>query len=94
MAREIDIFGVWGEIHRARQQAHEKHGDNSIEALPSDSPRWLSVLVEEVGEVAHELTYDSAGSLRAELIDVLAVATAWVYAIDRDHPEVRSGDAA
>lgn len=72
------------EISRARIKAHEKHGENSIEAISPSDPRWLSILVEEVGEAAHELTYDATGSLRAELIDVLAVASAWVDSIDRD----------
>ncbi len=75
---------VFYEVFRARVKAHEKHGDQSIEATAARSSRWLSILVEEVGEVAHELTYDAKGSLRAELIDVLAVASAWVDALDRD----------
>lgn len=76
-------MSVWDEVQRARAAAHAKHGDNSIEAVPGGDPRWLSILVEEVGEVAHEQTYDSTGDLRAELVDVLAVASAWVDAIDR-----------
>ena len=68
-------------INQYRQAAHAKHGQNSIEAMAHDDPRWLSVLVEEVGEVAHALTYDSgesAADLAAELIDVMAVASAWL----------------
>lgn len=71
------------EVAAARHRAHDKHGDNSIEAILSSDPRWLSILVEEVGEASHELTYDATGSLRGELIDVITVATAWVAAIDR-----------
>jgi len=71
------------EATRARAAAHAKHGTNSIEALAADSPRWLPVLVEEVGEIANTLTYDGPGhNTRAELIDVLAVVTAWLDAID------------
>lgn len=78
-------------IRNARERAHAKHGDNSIEAIPADDPRWLSVLVEEVGEVAHALTYDSGASpeqLAGELVDVLAVASAWLDAlrVDGVHP--------
>lgn len=76
---------VWNEIRRARERAHSKHGDNSIEAIPGSDPRWLSILAEELGEIAHELTYDSGGtpaSLRRELIDLLAVGSAWVDALD------------
>lgn len=71
------------EATRARAKAHAKHGANSIEALAADSPRWLPVLVEEVGEIANSLTYDGPGhNTRGELIDVLAVVTAWLDAID------------
>ncbi len=73
----------WSEIEQAREKAHEKHGNNSIERMFFLDPRWMPVLVEEVGEVAHELTYDADGDLRAELVDLLAVASAWLDAIDR-----------
>lgn len=73
---------IWEEVQRARARAHAKHGDNSIEAIEPHNPRWLSILVEEVGEVAHELTYDAAGSLRSELIDVLSVVSAWADKLD------------
>jgi NTP pyrophosphatase (non-canonical NTP hydrolase) len=85
------------EVRAARRAAHAKHGENSIEALYGDDPRWLSILVEEVGEVAHEQTYDADHgdlapdqALRAELIDVLSVAHAWVDAIDRDAADRRA----
>lgn len=84
-----DDHDVSREILQARERAHAKHGANSIEAIPANDPRWLSILVEELGEAAHELTYDSGGtlkSLRAELVDIAAVATAWIEAIDHDPP--------
>lgn len=78
-------FAVYQEVERARLKAHEKHGENSIEVEPADSPRWLAILVEEIGEVANALTYDGPqDNLRAELVDVLAVASAWVASIDRE----------
>lgn len=79
-------YTIAEETLAGRVHAAAKHGENSIEALPADSPLWLPILVEEVGEVAHELTYDSAGSLRDELIDVITVATSWVAALDRPKP--------
>jgi hypothetical protein len=80
-----DDHDLWREIMDARLKAHIKHGANSIESIPADSPRWMAILVEEVGEVAHTQTYDGpAGGLRAELIDVLAVASAWLSAIDAE----------
>lgn len=78
-----DDHEPWQEIMRAREKAHAKHGADSIESIPADSPRWLAILVEEVGEVANALTYDGPkDGLRAEVIDVLAVASAWLAAID------------
>lgn len=78
-------------INAAREAAHAKHGDQSIEAIPATDPRWLAVLVEEVGEVAHALTYDATGgpqAVAAELLDVLAVAGAWLdaYRVDGVKP--------
>lgn len=57
---------------------------------------WLAVLTEEVGEVAHELTYrwpepPMAGFLAQELVHVAAVCVAWLEAIDR-RPEDDPGD--
>lgn len=53
----------------------------------------LAILVEEVGEVAHELTYDQGGAdscrveLVKELIQVAAMAASWVeYLEGRAHP--------
>lgn len=75
---------LFAEVLAAREKAHEKHGDNSIERVPADSPDWLPILGEEFGEVCGALTYDKdAAMLRSELIDVLAVGTAWVSALDR-----------
>ena len=78
---------VWEEVSASRQAAHAKHGDNSIESLTWNNTDWPIILMEEVGEVAHALTYDASkpwSSLRAELIDVLAVASAWIDALDRE----------
>ncbi|WP_143546685.1 hypothetical protein [Rhodococcus sp. 06-235-1A] len=78
---------LWREVQKAREAADRKHGENSIEQIGASDSRWLSILIEEVGEVAHEQTYDAAGTveaLRAELIDVLSVASAWVSAIDAE----------
>jgi len=77
-----DDHDIYREVLRGREKAHAKHGANSIEAEPADSPRWLAILVEEVGEAANALTYDTKGNLRAELIDIMCVASAWVAALD------------
>lgn len=83
-----DDHAVWTEVQHARLAAHKKHGDNSIEAIPADDPRWLTILVEETGEIARAMTYDNGSrkDLRAELVDVLAVASAWIDKLDREDP--------
>ena len=81
---------VFLDVEEGRQKAHRKHGENSIEAISAtDFGKWLAILGEEHGEVCRALTYDQSTTmgelmdkLRAELIDVTTVATAWVAAID------------
>jgi NTP pyrophosphatase (non-canonical NTP hydrolase) len=83
---------VYQEVHAERVRAHTKHGalGNSREDAGWTNAEWLPILMEEVGEVAHELTYDAGAfahrhaNLRKELIQVAAMACAWVDAIDRD----------
>lgn len=74
------------QIRDERQHSIDKHGKNSMEFLPSDSADWLAILVEEVGETAKALTYDKTESdnLYEELIDVIAVASSWAEALERD----------
>jgi NTP pyrophosphatase (non-canonical NTP hydrolase) len=80
---------VYAEVHAERVRAHTKHAarGNSREDQPWYDHEWLPILVEEVGEVAHELTYDThdkdrAHWLRKELVQVAAMACAWIDAID------------
>ena len=62
-----------------------KHQDREWpgQATAEDTP-WLAILTEEVGEVARAtLGNEDAGNLRQELIQVAAVAVAWVEWMDR-----------
>jgi len=98
------------EIAQGRIAAHAKHGHQSIEAVGSHvnlgtvlgrSDRLLSILTEEVGEVATEVNdavlgkyreREAADRLRAELVDVLTVASAWVAKLDQAKtPQERVG---
>ena len=80
-----DDHELYREVLHARHAAHVKHGDNSIEMEPADSPRWLAILVEEVGEIANTLTYDGDHTKTySELMDTLAVASAWAERIKRE----------
>jgi len=86
----LDHIDVYSDVAAERLRAHTKHGaaGNSREWQPWTDNEWLPILMEELGEVAHELTYDSGDPqtlrtrLRKELIQVAAMATAWIAAID------------
>lgn len=70
-----DVMAEW-------RRAYAKHGDNSTATKGSLDPRWLADLTEEIGEVAHELTYDAEeGDLAKELLQVSAVAMGWRHAV-------------
>lgn len=80
------------QIEEGRRKAHAKHGENSIEGIHALDPRWLPILVEEVGEVAQAMNDGDLGlfdsderlrQVRAELIDVATVAVAWIASLDR-----------
>lgn len=84
------------EITVGRVAAHAKHGAQSIEGQ-SSGDRLLAILTEEVGEVARAMneyalgntTHEEAGqAIRAELIDVMTVASAWVAKFDHEDAEL------
>lgn len=84
------------EITQGRVRAHAKHGAGSIESQDS-SDRLLAILSEEVGEVARAMNEYALGNttqeeadqaIRAELLDVLTVASAWVAKFDREDAEL------
>lgn len=83
-------LGILVEIRNERTRAHEKHGRTSMESLPVDDLTRLSVLMEEVGEVARWFNENRRrdmpnGELRAELIQVAAMAAAWADALTGPH---------
>lgn len=82
-----DAPTIYDEVRTERERAHALHGDKSMEGEPFDSPRPLRIIVEEIGEVARvqneydlgNLTADEArAEIRKELIQVAAMAVAWV----------------
>lgn len=76
------MSGIWDEVQAERDRAHAKHGEESMEALDVTDLKRLAILMEEVGEVAHALTYDGyLSELRSELVQVSAMAGAWADAI-------------
>lgn len=77
----------YSDVHMERIRAHAKHqaSGESIEQLNPHHPIWLAVLAEEFGEVANAIIEHDKGDaeLRAELVQVAAVALAWVDALDQ-----------
>lgn len=67
--------------------AHRKHGESSMYYPGTSHERRLAILTEEVGEVARELNEAAIrgvldlGKLRAEAIQVSAMAATWAQAI-------------
>ena len=71
-------------IQTERERQIEKWGDQAHH--PS---RWLSILVEEIGEVASEIVKDivcdnANSSMESELIQAVAVIEAWMT---QEHPD-------
>jgi NTP pyrophosphatase (non-canonical NTP hydrolase) len=87
----------WGnsfaDANDERIRAHKKHAASgqSAEQMPWSNPLWLPILVEEVGEVARALCdHEPLGRLRAEVIQVAAMALAYADAIQEQmEAEVR-----
>ena len=72
-------------IQAEATRAHLKHGQNSMLGEQYSPHERLAILVEEVGEVAHELTYDQDGDrvkLVKELIQVAAMAASWIEVLE------------
>lgn len=68
-----DDSGMWhAPLHELEQAARR--------SLEWDGPTWAAILLEKVGEA---FTTSTQADLRAELVQVAAVAVAWVEAIDR-----------
>lgn len=77
-----------------RVRAHAKHVGThagSREQKPWDDPLWLSIIMEEVGEIARALNdREPLGRLRAEAIQTAAMALAYADAIEEAmHAEVQ-----
>ena len=88
-----DPLNIYEYMHAERQRAHQKHKDKpggSMEMKDFDSPDWLPVVVEEVGEVAramadhrHGLLTDEQfrAQMESELIQCGAMFAAWLAAL-------------
>jgi hypothetical protein len=77
----VALRGTFGSVLTEIRRAVAKHGYSRtpLSKDPADAGKKLAVLVEEVGEVAHALNYDSANldNLKDELVQVATMALAW-----------------
>lgn len=76
---------VYGEIVVERSKQDEKWGEQN-----HHDEWWLAILGEEFGECAQAVLHDrfggkAYGTLRDELIQLVAVGVAWIECIDRDN---------
>lgn len=81
-----NFLSPYGDVHWERIRAHAKHSrtGRSAEQMTPDDGAWFAVLTEEVGEVARALCdRQPLDELRGELVQVAAMACAWISAIDR-----------
>lgn len=83
------MYLVLAEIERERKRQEQLHGNRTAAHPESmDDGHRLAILTEEVGEVAKEICEApkrgeaSDGLMREELVQVAAVAVAWIEAID------------
>lgn len=76
-------LGAWGRYGAWEDQANEARSATQ-RAAAKDSLTWRHILTEEVYEAFAE---NDPAKLRAELIQVAAVAVAWIEAIDRRTPK-------
>lgn len=83
---EITLSAIQAEA----TSAHLRHGEHSMLSPHYSNGDRLAILMEEVGEVAHELTYDQDGDrdkLVKELIQVAAMAATWVEFLEGNHAQ-------
>lgn len=74
-------------VHAERIRAHVKHGELSAEVMEWDNPRWLPIVIEEIGEVALVINERDLGNISPEgarqaitpeLTQVAAMLCAWL----------------
>ena len=67
------------EIGAERGKQDQKWGEQNHE-----DPMWSAILGEEFGEACQALLHNDKANLREELVQIAAVATAWIECLDRN----------
>lgn len=82
MSSKINPFAyIMRDLANERDRQDAKWGEQN-----HDDKTWLPILAEEFGEVARAMLQqdgDKSGDLADELVQVAAVAVAWLEAIER-----------
>lgn len=74
---------IYADIDAERLHQEDKHGYDKSCANPAVTPdRKLAILAEEFGEVAMALNDTDFNNLRDELVQVAAVAVAWLESME------------
>lgn len=82
---DLDL-AFYGEI---REQQRKLDGPTDL-----DMPRWLSLIVEQVGTAAADVNCDAAGLFRESLIKIAAAAVQAIGSLDRQEASQRAKDRA
>lgn len=81
-----NFLAPYGDIHLERIRAHASHSGTglSLEQMPADADAWLTALTEKVRSRTRTLC-DRQRPIepRDDLVQVAAVACAWIASIDR-----------
>lgn len=73
---------VFNRINLAREAMDKRWGTGSIDKMAVEKPYLVvAILTEEVGEVARACLEKDGDNLKAELLDVLQICTAWLEAL-------------
>jgi hypothetical protein len=77
---------IFYDLVMERRRQYQLHGHGALGLVDSRKKRdrKLTILTEEVGEVARAIHDGDDKNLRDELVQVAAVAIAWLEAIDID----------
>lgn len=92
MTRDEILEAIWAERGRQSAKWSHDHGWGHGDASSPDvaEPVKVAVLAEECGEVARAVLDRNRSQLRRELIQVAAVAVAWLEALPWSYPSCRA----
>jgi hypothetical protein len=86
--RKSSLRKIYKDIERERDRQELLRDDGKFENTPAsqgvDDVECLAMIVEEVGECANDILENRREDLRTELIQVAALAVAWVERLDAE----------